>query len=409
MASVKYTEPSEIVESIPDGSVVLLPQGCSEPRTFYDALSGGIGRFRRLRLFSGLQFGPYSYLDAGLNENFSYTTWHVGGNARKLARAGAISYMPLRFSEVGNAFPHQDYLVIQTGPPVNGEVNLGVSVSINLELMKQAKCVVAEVTDHMPATCGESVIPADRIDYFVRGDNGPAQFARAEPGDLEVEIAKRVLTLIPDGACVQLGIGGVPESLIGMLAGRKDIRLHTGMVTDGFIPFLDQTDGVVTVAEAFGTKEIFDYIHNNPKVQLRTASHTHNPTVIGAIPKFTSINSALEIDLTGQVNAEAVGTAPVAGIGGSMDFFEGAARSDGGQAILALASTAAQGTRSRIVPELAAGTPVTLPRYMVHKIVTEFGIADLRGKTLKERGIALAQVAHPDFRDELLAATNLIP
>jgi len=409
VSSVTYTEPSEIIDKIQDGSVVLLPGGCSEPTAFYDALTAGIGRFRDLRLFSGLQFGDYPFLDTGLGENFSYTTWHVNGKVRKLARDGAISYLPLRFSEVGKSFPHQDFLVIQTGPPRDGKVNMGVSVSINLELLKDSKCVIAEVTDQMPATCGESVISTDQIDYFVRGDSGPSQFARAEPGELEVEIAERVLTLIPDEACLQLGIGGVPESLIGMLAGRKDIRLHTGMVTDGFIPFLEQSDHPVTIAEAFGTKEIFDYVDGNAQIQFRAATHTHSPTVIGANPKFTSVNSALEIDLTGQINAEAVNGVPVAGIGGSLDFFEGAARSDGGQAIIALASTAGGGKHSRIVPEFAAGTAVSIPRYMVHVVVTEHGIAHLRGKSLRERAFALANVADPKFRDDLMEAADRVP
>ena len=190
MSSVVYTEPSKIIEQIQDNNVVLLPGGCAEPTAFYDALSTGIGRFSNLRLFSGLQFGPYSFLDQGLGENFSYTTWHVNGKARKLARDGSISYQPLRFSEIGKSFPHQDFLVIQTCPPRNGEINLGVSVSINLELLKDAKCVVAEVTDQMPATCGESIISTDQIDFFVRGDTTPFEFARPEPGDLEVEIVR---------------------------------------------------------------------------------------------------------------------------------------------------------------------------------------------------------------------------
>jgi 4-hydroxybutyrate CoA-transferase len=409
VGSVVYTEPSEIINQIPDGSNVILPGGCAEPTAFYDALSGGIDKFEDLHLFSGLQFGPYSFLDRGLGDNFSYTTWHVNGKARKLAKEGAISYLPLRFSEVGKSFPHQDYLVIQTGPPKNGKVNMGVSVSMNLELLKQAKCVIAEVTDQMPETCGESVISTDQIDFFVHGETGPSEVARSEPGELEVDIAKRVLTLIPEGGCVQLGIGGVPESIIGMLAGRKDIRLHTGMVTDGFIPFLDQSDHPVTIAEVFGTREIFDYVHNNPQIELRAATHTHSPTIIGANPKFTSINSALEIDLTGQVNAEAVRGTPVAGIGGSLDFFEGAARSDGGQAVIALASTAGGGKHSRIVPQLAAGASVTIPRYMVHNVVTEHGIADLRGKSLHNRAIALAQVADPKFRNDLMEAAKQVP
>lgn len=409
MSSVVYTEPSEIIDQIRDGSVMILPAGCTEPTAFYDALGAGIDRFSNLKLFSGLQFGPYSFLDRGLSSNFSYTTWHVNGKARKLAKDGLIGYQPLRFSEVGQSFPHQDVLVIQTGPPRNGEVNLGVSVSINLELLKDAKCVVAEVTDQMPATCGESVISTDQIDFFVRGDTAPSEVARPEPGDLEVDIAKRILTIIPEGACVQLGIGGVPESLIGMLAGRKDIKLHTGMVTDGFIPFLEQSDHEVTIAEVFGTKQIFDYVDGNEQIQLRRATHTHSPTVIGANPKFTSINSAIEIDLTGQVNAEAVNGKPVAGIGGSLDFFEGAARSNGGQAIIALASTAAGGKHSRIVPQLAAGTPVTIPRFMVHTVVTEHGIAHLRGKSLHERAVALAQVADPKFRDALMDTANQVP
>ncbi|HIF08782.1 MAG TPA: hypothetical protein EYQ81_02340 [Sneathiellales bacterium] len=409
MSSIVYTEPSEIIEQIADGSVLILPGGCTEPTAFYAALSAGIGRFSDLKLFSGLQFGPYSFLDRGLGTHFSYTTWHVNGKARKLARDGLISYLPVRFSEVGNAFPHQDVLVIQTGPPNNGKVNLGVSVSMNLELLKDAKCVIAEVTDQMPVTCGESVISTDQIDYFIHGNTDLSEVARPEPGALEVEIAKRVLTLIPEGACVQLGIGGVPESLIAMLAGRKDIRLHTGMVTDGFIPFLEQSDHQVTIAEVFGTRQIFDYVNNNPQIELRAASYTHSPTVIGANPKFTSINSALEIDLMGQVNAEAVNGKPVAGIGGSLDFFEGAARSDGGRAVIALASTAGGGKHSRIVTQLAAGAPVTIPRYMVHTVVTEHGIAELRGKSLHDRAIALAHVADPKFRDDLMEAANQVP
>ena len=391
-----------MIDRIADGASVLLPQGCAEPLAFYEALGNGIDRFHDLRLYSGLQFGAYGYLARGLNKNFSYTTWHVNGPARKLARAGEIGYMPLRYSEVAGAFPSIDVLVLQVSKPIGGNrVSLGVSVSLNLELLKNARCVVAEVTENMPVTSGQGAIPIDAVDYFIEGRAGPVTHARTAPGDVEIAIAGYLCGLIPRHACLQLGIGGVPEALIGMLSERDDIRIHTGMVTDGFIPFIERSRQLVIAGEAMGSGDLFEYIDDNPKVELRAAGYTHNPSVIGAIDGFVSVNSALQVDLTGQVNAEAIGAAPVSGIGGSMDFFEGAARSKGGKAILALASTAAGGKLSRIVPSLDVGAPVTLPRQMVHYVVTEHGVADLRGKTLRQRSRALADIAHPDFRDEL--------
>lgn len=299
-------------------------------------------------------------------------------------------------------------LVVQVSPPVDGgdNVSLGISVSVNVDFIKAAKHVIAEVNENMPITNGDGLVPIDAIDTFIEGPGDFAAHTRGATRDVERAIAERVITLVPEGACVQMGIGGVPEAFCGLLSDRKDIRILTGMVTDEFIPFIEQTDSVVMAGEAMGSDELFRYIDRNPKVELRAATITHNPAYIGAIPKFVSVNSAIEIDLTGQVNAEAIGAAPISGIGGSLDYSEAAARSDGGMTILALESTAARGTRSRIVPGFAPGTPVTIPRQMANYMVTEFGIADLRGKSLKERGVALAGIAHPDFRDELLEAAN---
>lgn len=409
MSSLKFTSADKVIETIADGARLMLPGGCCEPTAFYDALIGGIDRFRDLRITSGLQFGRYRFLDRGLNENFSYTTWHVGAGARKLARAREISYLPLRYSEIAPAFSEIDVLVVQVSPPVDGgNVSLGISVSINVEFIKAAKCVVAEVNENMPVTRGDGLIPTDAIDYFIEGPGDFSSHARGATRDVERQIAERVMTLLPEDACVQMGIGGVPEAFCGMLAGRKDIRIYTGMVTDEFIPFIERTNSVVVAGEAMGTAELFQFIDHNPKVELRAVGVTHNPAVIGAIPRFVSVNSAIEVDLTGQVNAEAIGSAPISGIGGSMDYSEAAARSVGGMTILALESTAARGTRSRIVSGFAPGTPVTVPRHMVNFVVTEFGIADLRGKTLKERGVALAQIAHPNFRDELREAAEQV-
>jgi acyl-CoA hydrolase len=346
--------------------------------------------------------GHYPFLRRGLGESYTYGTWQVGPPVRDLVRRGAAEYLPLRYSDISRVFSSPDVVLIHTSMPAgDGSLSLGVSVGLAREFAMRARMVIAEASTAMPFTLGESTIPLERVDFLVPSESPCTVYRTAEIGPLERRIADHVCGLIPDGAFVETGIGTVPEALIALLAGRKDLRIHTGMVTDAIIPFAEGSDAPVVTGEVAGSPELFRFVNRNPQFELRPASHTHDVPTIARLPRFIAINSAIEVDLSGQVNAEAFDGAVASGVGGSLDFMEGAALSVGGKAVIAMPATADGGRRSRIVAALAPGTPVTIPRHCVHYVVTEHGVAELRGKSLNQRAQALIGVADPAFRESL--------
>ncbi|MER3421393.1 MAG: hypothetical protein C4290_13100 [Chloroflexota bacterium] len=289
-------------------------------------------------------------------------------------------------------------------------------MSTTVEVARRAPLVIGEINPRCPRTHGEGFLHVTDIDLAVEVDHPPVEAPPAPVGEVERAIGRHVAALVPDGATIQIGIGAVPQAILEALADRRDLGVHSGMLCDGMVPLVER--GVITGAcksldpyklaagEAIGSQVLFDFVHDNPGVRMLPARLSHGLEYLRGQERFVAINSALEVDLTGQVNAEWLAGRQVSGLGGSFDFLEAAMHAPGGISIVALPATAAGGTVSRIVPALAAGTAVTAPRYAVDYVVTEFGVADLRVKPLRQRAEALIAVAHPTVRQELMDALS---
>lgn len=388
------------VRAIPDGSRVILPHGCIEPTRFYEALQAERGNFRNLSLYSGLQFGDYSYLREGVGENFSYTTWQASAKLRHLFKAGKADFLPMRFRDVVRLVSHHgpippDVVVIQCSPPEDEWVNLGISVSVFRDLVESARVVIAEINPKMPRTAGNSRLPAHVIDYAIESDAPLGEYRSPRRTARDEKIVERVLSLIPQGATVQIGVGAIPDAVLGRLHEVPDTSLYSGMLTDGLIDFVAKSrhQPRVITGEVCGSAALYEFVGTNSTVEFRPTPITHDVPRLASIPKFVSVNSAVEVDWFGQINGETVDGIQISGAGGSLDFVEGAAASPGGLAILALPSTTEDGKHSKIVERLSRDTPATIPRVCADIVVTEHGVAHLRGRTLRERERALREIS----------------
>lgn len=398
---------------------MVLPHGGIEPRAVYDALAASRGNpDAPPTLYTGLQFGDYRFLGpgssgepadvGGLGPGYRFVTWQVGPAVRKLARAGRIGVLPLRFRDIPRVFGSggklaADVAVIQCAPPRDGKVNLGVSCSIFPAIVAAARLVIAEIHPDMPRTAGDTELAVEDIDLAVDATAPLGTLARATPDAVDEQIIARVRSLIPDDAWVQLGVGAIPDAILGRLHEHPGIKLHSGMLTDPLIEFLDAagSDARVVTGEVEGSHEMYARVGRDPRVMFRPTTLIHDVPYMATLDRFVSINSAIEVDLDGQVNGETIDGAQVSGVGGSLDFVEAARYSRGGRSIVALRSTAKG--RSRIVDRLATGTAVTIPRHAVDVIVTEHGVADLAALDLDERAEALIEIADPAARSELRA------
>ena len=406
---MKLVSPSQAVQAIPDASTVIFPHGCVEPMTFYGAFEQEVERFDNLTIYSGLAFGSYPFLRHGLGTNFRYKTWQAAPQIRHLFKANKVGFVPMRFSEITrivskNGPIQPDVVVAQVSPPDGeGAVSLGISVSLYQDFIDSAKLVIAEVNPNMPVTAGNSRVPVDKIDLAIESSQPLGVYTPPHQTERDRKIAETVLELVPNNAWVQLGVGSVPDMVLGRLAEKRGVNLYSGMLSQGLIDFMDKvrhTPKLVT-GELAGTQDLYDFCGRTPSVQMVTSSVTHNILLLAKLPRFVSINSAVEIDLHGQSNGETIGPVQISGVGGSLDYVEAAALSDGGISIIALPSTTEDGTHSKIVPSLATGAMVTTPRFCTDYIVTEYGAARLKGKDLHARADALIGIAHPDFRDGL--------
>jgi 4-hydroxybutyrate CoA-transferase len=398
----------EAVCAVADGSRLILPHGCLEPTLFYEALQGERDRFRSLQLYSGLQFGDYPFLRAGLHENFTYATWQASAKLRPLFRDHKVDFLPIRFRDVVRIIAADgpippDVVVIQASPPQDGHVNLGISVSLYRDLVASARLVIGELNVNMPATRGETRIAVDEIDYAYESDSALGVYTTPRYTDRDAQIVDRILALVPPGSWVQLGVGAIPDAVLSQLWQVADVNVHSGMLTDGLIDFLDGSRhrARVVTGEVCGSPKLYDYVARCNEVEFHSSRTTHDLVPISRLPQFISINSAVEVDLHGQINGETIDGVQISGVGGSLDFIDGAAVSPGGKAIVALPSTTEDGKRSKIVAQLSARTPATIPRFSIDCVVTEYGVAHLRGRTLRQRAEALRAIAHPSFQDEL--------
>lgn len=398
------------------GMRVLLPPGCGEPRTLVEEVVRQADRLRPLLLMGGLLLGDYPFCAPEHAEAFRWATFHVMPALEHPLARGQVDFIPIRYFDAPWAFGPRgpwaaDAVLVQTAPPdAAGRLSLGVSTSYPLPVARAAPVVIAEVNARMPRTLGDSTVPLERVAAWVETDRPLVPYPSPRVGETERRIATRVAELVPDGATVQVGIGAVPEAIGDALSGHRDLSLHS-LLVDAMLPLLERGvvngarnrrhPGRVDLGEIMGTERLFRFVHENPVVHMEPSTSIHDPAVVATIERFVSVNSAIEVDLTGQVNAESIGDRQVAGVGGQFDFVAGAARAPGGRSVIALPSTGRGGERSRIVARLAAGAVVTTPRFLTDAVVTEFGRADLRGLSVEQRARALTAVAHPRFRETL--------
>jgi 4-hydroxybutyrate CoA-transferase len=363
-----------------------------------------------------MTMGSAPYVAAEMEGHFRHNAVFIGSNVRDAINEGRADYTPVYLSEIEELFESGampiDVALIEVSPPdSHGFCSFGVGVDTTLTAARLARYVVAQVNDQMPRTYGDSFIHVNKIHAIVESSRPLCALKRHEVTDLQVAIARNVAGLIEDGAVIQTGIGGIPDAVLPLLMDRKDLGVHSELVSDSVIPLIDA--GVVTGARknfkprkiilgfALGTKKLFDYVDNNPIFEFHPTAYTNDPAFIARNDNMVAINSALQVDLTGQVCADSIGTYFYSGIGGQVDFLRGASRSKGGKPIIAVSSTAKNGTISRITPMLSPGAGVVTSRGLIRYVVTEYGVAYLHGKSIRERAKALIEIAHPKFRDEL--------
>jgi acetyl-CoA hydrolase len=360
--------------------------------------------------------GPAKYARPEMAGHFRHNALFIGPNVRGAVQEGRADYTPVFLSEIPAMFAPDGPLALDvalihvTPPDAEGNCSLGVSVDCALAAAEHARLVVAQVNPRMPRTTGHS-LPASVIDLAVEVDDELPESAEAEPSAETTAIGKHVAELIEDGATLQLGIGAVPDAVLAQLGNHRDLGVHTEMFTDGLVPLIESGVvngarksihiGVVVSAFALGSRRLYGFLDRNPAIELHPVDYTNNVDIIAANAKMVAINSALSVDLTGQVVADSIGPRFYSGIGGQVDFIRGSARSAGGVPVIALPSTAQEGRISRICPELPVGSGVVTTRGDVHWIVTEYGARNLHGRTIRERARMLIEIAHPNFRATL--------
>ncbi|KAA3605677.1 MAG: GNAT family N-acetyltransferase [Planctomycetota bacterium] len=414
----KLRSPAQAMAMIGRGQRVFIGSGAAEPQILVKALAARSGHLADNQIVHIMTLGIAPYVEPQLNEGFRHNAFFIGPNVREAVAEGRADYTPIFLSELPRLFREGrvpiDVALIQVSPPdEHGYCSYGVSVDVVKAGAECARLVIAQVNRHMPRTLGDSFIHVDQIHALVEGDEAILESSHGSPDQVAQRIGRHIADLVEDGSTLQMGIGTIPDAVLACLGDKKDLGIHTEMFSDGVIDLVEQ--GVITgrrkslhagkIVASFvmGSRRLYDFVDNNPRIEFHPSEYTNDPFRIAQNDRMVAINSALEVDLTGQVCADSLGEYFYSGIGGQVDFVRGAARSQGGKAIIALPSTAQGGRQSRIVVNLKPGAGVVTSRGDVHYIVTEFGVAYLHGKTMRERALALIHIAHPDFREALMA------
>lgn len=414
----KLRTPDEALRCVQSGMRVYIQPGCAEPETLVEALIRRAPFVEDVEIVHMMTLGAAPYVAPDMAGHFRHNAVFIGANVREAINDGRADYTPIYLSEIEELFESGampvDVALIEVSPPdSHGFCSFGVGVDTTLTAAKVARYVVAQVNDQMPRTYGDSFIHVSELDAVVESTRPLCALKHPEPTDLQIAIARHVAGLIDDGAVLQTGIGGIPDAVLPLLMDRKDLGVHSELVSDGAIPLIEA--GVINGARknfkprkiilgfVLGTKRMFDFVDNNPIFEFHPTAWTNDPLFIVRNDNMVAINSALQVDLTGQVCSDSIGTHFYSGIGGQVDFLRGASRSKGGKPIIALPSTAKNGTISRISPMLDPGAGVVTSRGLIRYVVTEYGVAYLHGKSIRERAKALIEIAHPKFREELYA------
>jgi acyl-CoA hydrolase len=406
----------EAVSVVRSGDRVYIHSGCAEPERLVKALIGRREELHDVEIIHLLTLGDASYVLPEMDGHFRHNAFFIGSNVREAVNTGRADFTPIFLSEIPALFTSGqlpiDVCLIQVSPPdKHGYCSFGVAVECAKTAAQTARIVIAEVNPQMPRVLGDSFIHLNQIDILVESDYPLLQLAPTPITAVQRQIGKQVAALIEDGSTLQMGIGGIPDSVLSFLGGHRDLGVHSEMFSDRIIPLVET--GVITgerktlhrgkIVASFvlGSLPLFRFIHNHPAIEFHPSEYVNDPFVISQNANMVAINSALQVDLTGQVCSDSMGNHFYSGIGGQLDFVRGASRSKGGKPIIALPATAREGTVSRIVPNLYPGAGVVTSRGDVHYVVTEYGVAYLHGKNIRQRAEALIQIADPRFRNEL--------
>ncbi|VBB07617.1 acetyl-coa hydrolase/transferase [Lucifera butyrica] len=411
----KLVSATEALRCVRSGDRVVIGNACGGPSALVDALVGREPELQSVEIVHMLAMKPAKYTEPNMEKSFRHNSLFVNGPSRNAVAEKRADYTPCFFSEIPRLFKNRilpvDVMLLQVTPPdEQGFCSYGVSADYTVAGAECARTVIAQMNRCMPRT-GGAKIALDAINFIVEQDEPLFELTPPLIGDVEKKIGENIAGLVPDGATLQLGIGAIPDAALLFMKDKKDLGIHSEMFSDGVVYLAEA--GVITNRKKtlhagkylatflMGTQKLYDFVDNNPDVELYPVDYINDPYIIGQHEQMISINSALQVDLMGQVNAEMIGTKQFSGIGGQVDFIRGASRSWGGKSIIALPSTAAGGKISRICSVLDHGAAVSTARSEVHYIITEYGIADLRGKSLRQRAQALLAISHPAFRERL--------
>ncbi len=411
----KFVSAEEAIGSISSGDRVFIHGVAAAPRVLIDAMVARSGELRDVELVHLHTEGRAPYSLPEHEGSFHVNAFFVGGNVREAVNDGRGDYIPVFLSEIPALFRRNvlplDVALINVSPPdKHGFCSLGVSVDIARAAVDTAKIVIAQINLHVPRTIGDALVHINDIHFTVEVDEPLPEVPPPAPTAVDEAIGCSIAELIDDGATLQMGIGAIPNAVLASLTNHKDLGIHTEMFSDGLIELVEsgvvngrkkaKHPGKIVSGFVMGTKRLYDFVDDNPQVLMLDIGYVNDTSVIRRNPKVTAINSAIEVDLTGQVCADSIGRRQYSGVGGQMDFIRGASLSEGGKPIIALPSSTSRG-ESKIVPFLKEGAGVVTTRAHVHYIVTEYGVADLYGKNLRQRARELIRIAHPDHREEL--------
>lgn len=417
----RLTDPRTALSRIRRGARIFIGSACGEPQLLVKTLIDVAQTLADTEIIHFLDLGLAPYTDEKYNENFRHNALFIGSNTRAAIKEGRADYTPVFLSEIPllmqRGSMHIDVALITVSPPdESGYVSLGISVDITKTAAEVAHYVVAEVNPNMPRTLGDSFLHVSEIDAFVENDVPLLEFIQQSPDNIAQAIGELIADLIENESTIQMGVGKIPNSVFPYLMKKRDLGIHTETFTEGLIDLIEAgvitckkkslNPGKIVAAFCMGTKRLYDYVQNNPRFEFRPCRYVNDPYVIAQNDRMVSINSALTVDLTGQVCSDSLGFEFYSGIGGQVDFMRGSAMSKRGKSIMVLPSTTDDGKLSRIVPYLSAGSGVVVTRGDIHYVVTEYGIAYVHGKSIRERVMMLINIAHPDFRAELLEAAK---
>ncbi len=417
----KFPTEERIFGTIHPGNRIFIGTGCGEPQYLVKALINYVGShpkaFFDAELLQVWTLGVAPYADEKFKDNFRHNSFFIGNNTREAVNRGLADYTPVFLSQVPALFQRKlvpvDVALIQTSmPDEHGFMSLGISVDIVKAASENAALVIAQVNPRMPRVLGDTFINIKEVDFIIPFDEPLLEYEDTVADDISQKIGTYVARIVQDGDTIQVGYGSIPNAILAHLKNKEHLGVHTELLTEGIVELMrarvidnsrkELNRGKTVAAFCMGKQDTYDYLHDNPAIEFRPVNYTNNPTVLARQKNMTAINSALEIDLSGQATAENIGRKFYSGIGGQADFMRGAILSQGGKTILALQSTAENGEVSRIVPYLREGAGVTLSRGDIHYVITEYGIAYLHGKNIRERAMDLISIAHPRFREWLI-------